>query len=248
MLLPTIHGVIRRRLLVNFRGDPEVVQRLLPAPFRPALHDGAAIAGVCLIRLEQLRPRPLPAAMGLNSENAAHRVAVRWTTPDGEERQGVYIPRRDSSSWINYLSGGRLLPGEHHRATFAVVDRDGAIDLAMRSLDGEVSVHVRGRRSSDLPRTSTFSSLQAASDFFERGAHGYSDKARGDRLDGVRLVTRRWQVDPFAVEHVQSSFFSDPALFPAGSVEFDCALLMRDIDHEWQGAPELPAASSSTGS
>ena len=28
------NGVIRRRLLVNFRIDPAVVQRLLPAPFR----------------------------------------------------------------------------------------------------------------------------------------------------------------------------------------------------------------------
>jgi hypothetical protein len=28
-------------------------------------------------------------------------------------------------------------------------------------------------------------------------------------------------------------------LFPAGSVELDCALLMRGIDHEWHGREPL---------
>jgi len=53
MRLPVIHGVIRRRLLVNFRVDAEVMRCFLPAPFRPKVHNGFAIAGICLIRLEQ---------------------------------------------------------------------------------------------------------------------------------------------------------------------------------------------------
>lgn len=76
MRLPKIHGVIRRRMLVNFRVDPKVMQRFLPNPFRPKLLGDTALAGICLIRLEQIRPRPLPAMMGFSSENAAHRVAV----------------------------------------------------------------------------------------------------------------------------------------------------------------------------
>ena len=52
MRLPRVHGVIRRRLLVNFRLDPDVAQRQLPASFHPKLHDGHAVAGICLIRLE----------------------------------------------------------------------------------------------------------------------------------------------------------------------------------------------------
>jgi len=41
--LPVIQGVIRRRLLVNFRVDPQVMQSHLPARFRPKLHAGSAI-------------------------------------------------------------------------------------------------------------------------------------------------------------------------------------------------------------
>ena len=60
MRLPIIHGVIRRRLLVNFRGDAEVMGRILPPPFRPKLHGGYAVGGICLIKLEQIRPGWLP--------------------------------------------------------------------------------------------------------------------------------------------------------------------------------------------
>jgi hypothetical protein len=239
MRLPGIHGVIRRRILVNFRVDPHVMQRFLPEPFRPKLLGDAAVAGICLIRLEQIRPRPFPALIGFTSENAAHRVAVRWTSPGGDAQEGVYIPRRDSSSFVNYLVGGRLFPGEHHRAAFNVRDKSGAIDLSMRSLDGKVAVELRGTPSSTLPRTSKFASIQEASEFFEKGALGYSETSKQDRLDGLYLVTKSWHVEPLEVERVHSSFFSNPAAFPAGSVEFDCALVMRDIDHEWQRAPEL---------
>src|SRR5262249_44241465 len=84
MKLPAASGLTRRLILVNFRVRPAVIQALLPAPFQPKLVRGSAIAGVCLIRLEQVRPRFLPPSMGFHSENAAHRVAVCWTDEAGE--------------------------------------------------------------------------------------------------------------------------------------------------------------------
>jgi hypothetical protein len=47
MQIPVIRGVIDRRILVNFRVDPDVLARFLPAPFRPKLVNGAGMAGVC---------------------------------------------------------------------------------------------------------------------------------------------------------------------------------------------------------
>src|SRR6188474_132109 len=78
MQLPVIHGVIDRRMLINYRVDPEVLWRLLPPPFQPQLVQGHGIAGVCLIRFRNLAPEWWPAA-GLSSENAAHRIAVEWS-------------------------------------------------------------------------------------------------------------------------------------------------------------------------
>ena len=119
MYIPTLEGLIDRRLLVNYRVDPDYLQRLLPAPFRPKLIHGMGIGGICLIRLKQLRPRGLPAPLGFSSENAAHRIAVEWEE-QGQRREGVYIPRRDTASQFNTLIGGRLFPGVHHHARFEV--------------------------------------------------------------------------------------------------------------------------------
>jgi len=94
---PAMSSVIERRLLVNYRVDPEVAASLLPAPLRPQLVNGWAVAGVCLIRLRRLRPRGLPGWAGMRTENAAHRVAAEWDGTGGRQ-SGVYIPRRDTSS------------------------------------------------------------------------------------------------------------------------------------------------------
>lgn len=109
MKLPVIRGLIDRRILVNYRVDPPILQRLLPAPLRPKCVNGAGVAGICLIRLKRVRPRGWPGAIGLGSENAAHRIAVEWDDERGVTRSGVYIPRRDSSSRLNELVGGRIL-------------------------------------------------------------------------------------------------------------------------------------------
>lgn len=239
MRLPVIQGVIRRRLLVNFRVDPDVIQAQLPPRFRPKLHDGHAIAGICLIRLEAVRPRLMPSFLGLSSENAAHRIAVRWRDDDGSEREGVFIPRRDTDSAVNHLGGGRVFPGEHHHARFTVEERGDRIDLAMWSDDGIVSVHVRGRTATVLPGSSSFGSLAAASAFFEGASFGYSVTRDAGRLDGLELRTHDWRIEPLDVSEVHSSWFGDTSRFPPGSVEFDCALAMRNVDHEWRSADDL---------
>lgn len=243
MHLPAIHGLIRRRILVNFRVDPEVMQRQLPRPLRPKLLGDAAIAGVCLIRLEALRPRFVGVPFGFASENAAHRVAVCWTDEHGRPHEGVYIARRDTGSRLIHLAGGRVFPGEHQRAAFAVRDEAGAIDVAMRSADGAVAMRVQGRDGETLPESSRFPSLEAASAFFEAGAHGYSATSDGERLDGLCLRTRFWRVRPLVADAVEASYFADEQRFPCGSVAFDCALIMRDIPHEWQPLPDLRVSS-----
>jgi uncharacterized protein YqjF (DUF2071 family) len=235
MRLPKIQGVIRRRILVNYRVDPGVIQRLLPERFRPKLHAGSAVAGICLIRLEQIRPRGWPSFLGLSSENAAHRIAVRW---DGDQ-EGVFIPRRDTNSTLNYLAGGRLFPGEHNAADFKVTNSGEVIDFKMKSRDGSAAVELKARVTNCWGGQSQFATLAEASDFFEPGSMGYSVTKEANRLDGLRLATRTWKVEPLEVERAFSSYFSDQSKFPPGSVIFDCALLMRNIEHEWHEEPDL---------
>jgi len=238
MRVPTIKGLIERRMLVNYRVDVEVLQRMLPSPFRVKVTSGVGVAGVCLIRLAQIRPRFVPSILGLSSENAAHRIAVEWDTPAGV-REGVFIPRRDTSSRLNTWVGGRLFPGEHQLARFDVHESGDDLRVALRSADGRTRVAVEASVAPRLPETSIFRSVADASAFFERGSIGYSATHRPGSFDCLELRSLDWHVTPLAVRHVESSFFSDPAVFPPGSVHLDCALLMRGIRHEWRAHDSL---------
>jgi len=231
--LPVITGLIRRRILVNYRIEPAALRPILPDRFRPKLHDGHAIAGICLIRLENIRPRGWPPWCGITSENAAHRIAVVWSDPDGREREGVFIPRRDTGSLPNHLAGGRIFPGEHHLAKFDMIEQEGHLDLAVTSRDGLMAVRLTASETPVFPATSCFRSLEDSSAFFEPGSIGFSVTRDCCRLDGIRLETHHWKVRSLAVTNVESTFFDDPAAFPPGSATFDHALIMRDIPHDW---------------
>jgi len=243
MKLPVVCGKIDRRILANYRIDPTVMSDVLPKPFRPKIVNGFAVGGICLIRLKEIRPHFFPFRWGIGSENAAHRIAVEWDV-NGETREGVYIPRRDTSSLLNTLVGGRIFPGVHHHASFAVKESKDSLSVDMTSDDGETQVSIRGMVTEDFPKTSVFPSLSVASDFFKRGSLGYSVTHVDGKYDGLELRCPDWSMETLKVERVASSYFDDKLRFPAGSIQFDCALLMRSIEHEWHGREDLCCSTS----
>jgi len=245
MNIPAIKGVIRRRILLNYRVDPEVVQKILPGPFQPKLVEGVAVAGICLIRLEHIRPKGLPGSWGIASENSAHRIAVEWQS-GSDCCEGVFVPRRDTDSRLNSLAGGRVFPGVHHLSRFTVEDESGRISIRVDANDvTSPLVDLCVTETESFQEGSVFNSLEASSAFFEAGCIGYSSRAESCVLDGLLLKVKDWVVSPLKVERVQSAYFDDPALFPPESISFDHALLMRDIPHEWHSEPQMETAALS---
>jgi hypothetical protein len=238
MKIPVVRGVIDRRILVNYRVNPEILASRLPAPFRPKLVHGTGMAGICLIRLRNIRPAFLPSWIGIASENAAHRAAVEWEE-NGAPRQGVFVWRRDTSHWFNVLAGGRIFPGVHHHSKFTVSETTSHLRVSLRSDDGLANMAVSCRHTKRFAPESIFESLEEASGFFQSGALGYSPLRESARFQGLELHCVNWSVQPLLVESVRSSFFEDKAIFPQGSMEFDSALFMQGIDHEWRGSPDL---------
>src|SRR5262249_11389615 len=134
-----------------------------------------------------------------------------------------------------------------HHAHFAVQESVDRFAVALRSDDGVTSMSVRGRRADQLPTSSVFRSLDEASAFFQAGSLGYSPTPEPSRFQGLGLRCLNWRVEPLDVEEVHSSFFEDRSLFPKDSIEFDCALLMRGIEHEWHGKSALCCAAGHGG-
>jgi hypothetical protein len=232
-------GEIERRLLVNYRVDPALLDGLLPPQLRPQRVSGLAVAGICLIRLGGLRPRGMPSRLGFTTENAAHRIAVEWDE-GGTTRTGVFIPRRDTSSHLTQWLGGRLFPGVHRHARFRVEETDERIRVAFTATDG-TAVDVTVSVEPSLTGSRLFADADRASQFFEQGAVGLSPARDPSRLEAVRLTTTAWRIEPCRVLDSRSTFFEDTARFPAGAVDLDSALVMRKVPVRWDALPSVTA-------
>lgn len=233
--VPTIEGVIERRILINYQVEKEVIEKFLPSPFKPIIIAGKAIAGICLIRLNHIRPKGFPEWMSIGSENGAHRIAVEWKE-NGENKEGVFIPRRDTSSKINSLAGGRVFPGRHFHATFTVKEENDHYHIEFISSDN-THLLIQAEKTAIFNPHSIFGNLETASSFFKKGSIGYSPD--GDTFDGLKLNAFSWKVEPLQVNQVKSSFFENEAVFPKGSIRFDNALLMTDIKHTWSSIGQI---------
>lgn len=245
-MLPVIEGVIARRVLLNFRADPAVVAALIPKPLEVATQKGFAVVGICLIRLEKLRPKGLPALVGISSENMAHRVAIKFPGKDGPQ-DGVYIWRRETDLGLVAALGGRFFPGVHSLAKFNVRESPSRLDMNVISNDGTTNVALKLVLNAVWKPTPLFETFDDVCAFFAKGDCGFSCSLSGAELEGMQLRTLKWKMSPLTVESVHSAYFENQTWFPAGSLEFECAVLMRGIPHEWHeltAVPELAGKSA----
>lgn len=229
----TLRAQVRRRLLISYRVDPKVAQSLIPEQFRPQIVDGSAVAGVCMIGLQSVRPGWLRPRLGFRTENVAHRIAVEWDE-DGKTRSGVYIVERHSSSLVPVLAGGRLFPGVQKRARFQLDETASRFRLGMSAPGMRVSVDVQlgGEWTSSL-----FPTVEAASAFHEQGAVGWSPRRDGVGVEPLELTSKEWAVEPGRVLSLQSSYFN---ALPDGAAVLDSVVVMRDLPFFWDTPHIVP--------
>lgn len=203
---------IETRILLNFRVHPERIRAVLPPGYEPVLVNGAAVAGVCFIRQERIRPAGVPGFAGVSLAAAAHRVAV---TKNGE--RAVLVLRRDASG---------LLPKIASRFTGATFTEGSTLewrglDAAMSAADG-TSASIAA---SDVPLLSTlFETVDAAADFFR--AEHVSYEIGGKRLDVC--FPQGWTVAPIEHAAIASSLLAALGAIP------DSAYVARDLDAVWR--------------
>jgi hypothetical protein len=109
----------------------------------------------------------------------------------------------------------------------------------MDSLDGKATVRLIAEDARSLLKSSCFETLDQASAFFEGGSLGFSATRDAGRLDGLILRTLEWPIRPLDVREIKVSYFTDLNRFPKGTIEFDHALIMRNVQHEWHKAEDL---------
>lgn len=243
MKIPSLVGTIDRRILVNFRAELSVLRDFLPQPFEPLSVHGYGIVGICFFQLKDLRIKGIPPLLGFRSENAAHRISIQWEE-NGKRKTGVYIPRRDTSSVLNALAGGRVFSGAHRLAKFQVKEHAQTFEVAFQGKDG-TSFYINAQESSHFPMGSLFKTLDRASAYFRKGNIAYAPRYKREIFDGLELHIPDWEVQALRVNEVRTGFFEDLHHFPKGSIFFDHALLMKNRKHEWIERREILATRHS---
>ncbi|MFD1737574.1 DUF2071 domain-containing protein [Bacillus salitolerans] len=239
MQFKTMNGIIKRRLLINYQLDPKIAVNLLPKPFSPKLIKGKAIIGVCLIRLEKVRPSLMSSIpFGISSENAAHRMAVEWVEED-TIKEGVYIFRRDTNSKINTVVGGRFFPGIHNYANIKVSELNERVEFSLASQDKEVEIYISGSQSEEMDQMSVFTSINEISDFFKSGSDGYSPTQIEGCYQGLCLQTDDWNMSPFKVEKLKVTYLQNRLKIPSESLQFDSVVIMRNVHHKWKSLNDI---------
>jgi hypothetical protein len=224
---------IRCRVLVLYRVDPSVLQRMLPAGTRPRTVQGSAVGEACYTRLGPsrfLRGRlsspsdHLTYRFGLEREGKGGPVAVTW------------VVRRETSSWLEARCGEKLLRGEYGRSEFRVREDQFGLELAVTSARGE-EFRLRAEAPGKLGE-SLFPSPQALESYFaEHGEIEPSDvfAPEADDLD----LERCFAPEPLSVFEARSLFFDDRSVF-AGSAVLDSA--WRVVEKRTDLVPERSAA------
>lgn len=113
--MPTLHGSVDRRIVMNYRAEKEGLDDVLPDPLTAVEvenGDGIAQAEVMRHRVSLLRSVPKP--LRLPAQTASHRIGVEWD--DG--KRGMYVLRRDTNSGLGQLAGATLPIMRHGRARF----------------------------------------------------------------------------------------------------------------------------------
>lgn len=248
-MITKLEGTIARRILLNYWVDPAVARRLVPEPFEIVTRNGFAVAGICLIRLEEMRPQGFPAAMGIASENMAQRIAVRYPAEENGVqvlREGVYIWRRDTDSVLAARLGGLLFPGVQRDAEFRVEEAEDGLRVNVMTTDGAADVSFHAGFHADWKWTLLFPRFADVSQFFERGDCGFSCALRSEALEGMRVEALRWEMSPVAVGNLRAAFFEKEEMFPRGSVGFDCGVMMRGIPSRWHALGKVPELAGVT--
>jgi hypothetical protein len=220
--IPEVTGKIERRVLVGYGFEPEVIQPLMPQGITPRLFNGKAIVGLCLIRFAYMRPSWVPLPIGVKPESAAHRVGIQWETKQGDIENGVYVPEHYTSSTLVSSIGGKFFPGVQKLAKFTVEETPENIAINMHNTHRDVEVNIKP---SSHWESSLFPTLETAAEFY-LPPKGWSPTTDGTHIEGVEMVTSKWNYENWEANKIHTTFFDQ---FPAGSYTYDHTIVMRNL-------------------
>ncbi len=238
--------VFRECFLVNFAMQPETLCRLLPGPIVPDMHNGEAFISIVIANMDSMRPASahvaVPKLFGVTYNQIVYRAVVRYIG-DAALRggtageRGVHFLRSDADNRLMSLLGDWLTFFRFHYARMSS-RREGQRLLfdVYAPREQHADIHATfdtGSASHELPRGSTFASLDEAKEFLVQlfAAFAYDDFTQ--QVSTVRITRGEWDIAVVEDALALYEFMDGSKLFPKGSTRLDSIFYVRELPYHW---------------
>jgi hypothetical protein len=222
-------GAIDRCWLFTYQTPVEQARAVLPPALEPVTFGGCAFWNVVVCRLSRMRPRPLPAFLGVGYWHVAYRLYVRFHPATGPPLEGLYFARSDCDSRLIATAGNMLTDFRFHPAQIVVAHAAPAtVRISVRSPEAPAEATVDRAQPPSLPAHSAFSSLEEAAAFLKYQPRGIS--VAPDGVANVLEIEREeaaWRYRLVTASEARWSFFQGRGMRPEICYE------VEPIPYQW---------------
>ena len=238
----TMVGRIGPCYLLNYRVPAARVEHLLPSRLKLITHRKFAFLGVVLSRIERMRPRFVPALVGMTYWHIGYRLHVRAELPGGGAVDGLFFLRSDAESRLISLGGNLLTDFRFHPAKISVGDDQ----ITVKSDDGggDAVVQFADECVDELQSASCFDSIAECARVLTYQPNGLACVGDGVRIAQVIRDESCWRERPIRIAEAKFAFLD--AIAP-GEFQLERATRVAPIDYVWRlnvSAADLPRSAT----
>jgi len=201
------------------------LQRLVAPGLTLDSFKGHGFLAAACVMTRGLRPRGLPAWMGIDFVLVGYRLFVRFESSTGRRFRGLQILGSETDRWLMAV-GGRLFTSYAYRKVTTSIRRDGSHLSVATSSGFDVAV------SDDavLPPGSVFADWDEARRYAGPMPFTFASARGGRAIVRVEGSRAHWEPRPVAVTAARMPFVSRlaPGARPAA------AFLVENVDYEWK--------------
>lgn len=227
-------GTIRHRLLINNLVDPAEVAPHLPPGVRPHVSSsGGVVVGCCLIAIDEARPWPMPAQVGMSVRAVAHRISAEVGPADAPQRS-VFVPCRHTDNRPTVAVGGRLFPGVHRLADISIEESPDVLSWSVSSKDAHEGFNIAVEADiANAPDAAT-----EVAEIVIGTVLGVSPGHSAGSIEGADMCPENTEAKAVKLRSLSSSFLES-----FSTAEPAETLLMTNVGVTWRRANDWSAAS-----
>jgi hypothetical protein len=227
-------GAIDRCWLFTYQTPEEEARSLLPGQLEPVTRAGCAFWSVVVCHLRCMRPKGLPAAVGMSYWHAAYRFYVRFHPASGPPVEGLYFLRSDCDRPLMTLMGNLLTDYNFHTAGIEVAEEPSRVQFSIRSPDAPAAAMIDRAQPPRLPAHSAFATLEEAAAFLKYQPRGISPAPGGwASIVDIERDEAAWRSRIVTVAEARWTFFEGKTVRPEICYE------VEPIAYQWNRARRI---------